>query len=532
MKKFFLIPLMACLMCATAWADGNVAKIVTTEYATFAEATSAVTDGQTIQLLADCDLNGVWQISGEEVTLDLNGKTLTRTGSGSAFRLKYNAKLTVMDGTATTDPTISGTTITYTSGKINFGTSGLGVECTSGAELVVNSGWLVAQEAVAYVYGTGKVTVNNGVLESRDNGVIMGNGSAGKGGYTMTVNGGILLGHIQTAGYASMVIYHPNEGTLNITGGTLVSENGPAIVVRSGEVNISGGIITALGSGSGKCGDGAAQIESVGVVCDFNSSYPNVATTDVNITAGTVSGEAGAVEAIYADAEPTETEKDAVAVSGGTFNTALDDNVCADGFAPKDNGNGTYTATDEYDYSREVTSGYFGTICLNKAAKFYGGELYEIGSLESNTLYLDELGTNVMEAGKPYIFVSSAAKVGAMYTGTEEVAAGTNNGLVGSYSEDPVAQGNYIIKDNKYWVVDGDNVNVGANCAYIVPTSINSTSAAPGRRRISMSMHTENTATGVDNAENATQSVKMIENGQVIIIRNGVKYNAAGQMVK
>ena len=41
-----------------------------------------------------------------------------------------------------------------------------------------------------------------------------------------------------------------------------------------------------------------------------------------------------------------------------------------------------------------------------------------------------------------------------------------------------------------------------------------------------------NIATDIDNTDAAIKSIKRIENGQLIIIRNGVKYNAAGQVVK
>lgn len=42
----------------------------------------------------------------------------------------------------------------------------------------------------------------------------------------------------------------------------------------------------------------------------------------------------------------------------------------------------------------------------------------------------------------------------------------------------------------------------------------------------------ENTATGMDEIQNEVRCIKTIEDGQMVIIRNGAKYNAAGQMVK
>jgi hypothetical protein len=53
----------------------------------------------------------------------------------------------------------------------------------------------------------------------------------------------------------------------------------------------------------------------------------------------------------------------------------------------------------------------------------------------------------------------------------------------------------------------------------------------PGRRRVAMGVTGENEATGVDNiTENGVIAPKkLIENGQLIIIRDGVKYNVQGQ---
>jgi hypothetical protein len=42
----------------------------------------------------------------------------------------------------------------------------------------------------------------------------------------------------------------------------------------------------------------------------------------------------------------------------------------------------------------------------------------------------------------------------------------------------------------------------------------------------------QNAPTAVDNATNNAQYTKRVENGQLVIERNGVKYNAAGQVVK
>lgn len=332
------------------WVDANnVAQIGSTKYATFAEAAAAVADGETIQLLQDCDYDATWTITGMAVTLDLNGKNLTGPASGDAVAITTDGVLTIMDGTATVDPSINGSNeITYAAGKF---TGEWLINVYAGGSFVMNSGWLLAGEAAAWVTNSGIVTVNNGVLEALTNAVVMGPGNAGKGGYTMNIHGGILLGHMSASGiangYSSMAVYHPNTGTLNIDGGTLISENGPGVVVRGGASNITGGTIIAQGNGGGKCGDANAPlIEEVGVAYDFKANYPGVSSVAATISGtANVSGADGAVQAIYAGATPSAAEEAAVAISGGTFNTPVAEALCADDYYPATKPNGKYGVT-------------------------------------------------------------------------------------------------------------------------------------------------------------------------------------------
>jgi hypothetical protein len=67
---------------------------------------------------------------------------------------------------------------------------------------------------------------------------------------------------------------------------------------------------------------------------------------------------------------------------------------------------------------------------------------------------------------------------------------------------------------------------IPAHKAYL----INSGSSAPKRMRFIF--NNEQQATGMENAAEALKSEKRIENGQLIIIKNGVRYNAQGQVVK
>ena len=317
------------------WVDASsVARIGSTYYGTFADAIAAVTDGQTIQLLQNCAFATAWTIAGKTVTLDMNGKNLTGPATGDAIDINTDGKLILKDDAATEDPTINGSNeVTYAGGKL---TGKWPINVNAGGEFVMNGGWIVAGEAAAWVGYTGKVTINNGVLEAMDNAVVMAPGNAGKGGYTIDIKGGILLGHITSSGYASACVYHPNTGVLNISGGTLVSTNGPAVVVRAGESHITGGTIISQGGG-GKVGDASAAVPAVGVVYDFKANYPG---EDINaaITAGNITS----VAAIYASATPTTAEINAVNISGGTFSSPVAEALCAPSYVPETKANGKY----------------------------------------------------------------------------------------------------------------------------------------------------------------------------------------------
>ena len=70
---------------------------------------------------------------------------------------------------------------------------------------------------------------------------------------------------------------------------------------------------------------------------------------------------------------------------------------------------------------------------------------------------------------------------------------------------------------------------LGAHKAYLIYDAPSGSNSAPKR----FLFKHENTATGIENVSaNFGESEKRLENGQLIIIKNGVRYNAQGQIVK
>ncbi|MEE0921200.1 MAG: InlB B-repeat-containing protein [Paludibacteraceae bacterium] len=184
-------------------------------------------------------------------------------------------------------------------------------------------------------------------------------------------------------------------------------------------------------------------------------------------------------------------------------------------------------------YGRTVTEGDYGTLCIPYGSSNYtGAEFYEVSWLEVNKgLWLNEVN-GTLEAGKPYIFRATASEIAILGDGNTAIAPQTGaNGLTGTFIDiaaDGILVDNYIIAENNIWIA-GTGATLPANRAYISATLVPTTEQAkiPGRRRVCMG---ENAATGFENiVAPEGQAVKAIVNGQLIIIRDGVKYNVQGQ---
>jgi len=180
-------------------------------------------------------------------------------------------------------------------------------------------------------------------------------------------------------------------------------------------------------------------------------------------------------------------------------------------------------------YTRTVISDNYGTICLPFGSTNYtGATFYECVGSEPGKVYLGSV--TALEAGVPYIFHATATELAVYSDGTTATTAGDKNGLHGTFEDNTqVAVGNYILKDNKLCQA-AEVCYVNANRAYLVMEDVpGEFTKMPGRRYIGMSVQGENETTGVEDLFTTDAPAKVIENGQLIIIRDGVKYNVQGQ---
>ena len=225
------------------------------------------------ELILDSTIN----CNNQRITVD--GGKLTLTGEGTITGT--NRPIIVENG----ELVIDGPTITSTN------------DCAvtaegSNSKVTFNEGLITAQEVGILGFTGANITMNGGTVSTTDNFCIGGNGSSGKGGTTITINGGKLEGHITSAGYVACGIYHPQDGTLNINGGEISAVNGCGVLMRAGVLNMSSG--TVIGSGEpgmkGKVGDSKVTVGPNGIIYDQSAHYPDNQNLRVNVTGGMVIG--------------------------------------------------------------------------------------------------------------------------------------------------------------------------------------------------------------------------------------------------
>lgn len=185
----------------------------------------------------------------------------------------------------------------------------------------------------------------------------------------------------------------------------------------------------------------------------------------------------------------------------------------------------------EEPYTRTVTNGNYGTICLSRAAAtIEGATMYRIvGGNASEGITIEEVAS--MEAGKPYIFLASADQLTVTMTGARAEVQDAN-GLIGNLGTDAITvpMDAYVLKNNLLYLVNSD-VTIAPNRAYINMSAITPIAPVPGRVRRVIAV--ENQATGVESLQPSAFSLeKVLMNGQLFILRDGQLYNVTGVRVQ
>lgn len=292
-------------------AKAYLAQVGETSYYTMDEAFAAQTaSGEAITLLRDYATGSAFNSGTVARVVDLNGHTWTCTGTdanSAAFEINYpNASLTVKNGKVVSSqligliPSASGGTITYDNSTLTFEGVEASTTATSGIETNGNN----TNDAVVLKNST--LNVPNG-----------------------------------------FGIYFPSSGTLTIDNSTINAKTMGAQVC-SGNLNVNAGsAITVSGDPVEKAeNDGAIQ-DGTAISIVNRPGYKGLGK--VAITGGTFTAKAGnaALKAYTWDSSTKQesafdNSAKTVAVSGGTFSSAISSKLCTEGFAPVKNEHGTY----------------------------------------------------------------------------------------------------------------------------------------------------------------------------------------------
>ena len=204
------------------------------------------------------------------------------------------------------------------------------------------------------------------------------------------------------------------------------------------------------------------------------------------------------------------------------------------------------TATDFTIKRILYKDGFFNTICLPfsldadgiAASPLAGCELYEFESATKNSngeLQLTIKLANEIKAGNPYLIKwESGENILSMTFNDVTITASHGNAVgegdvkfVGIIGQESITGQNQLFvgaNDQLYWPKAGSKPLKGFRAYFQVPQESNS---APAKFVIRPNM-----PTSIGQLESNEPASKMFENGQLVIIKNGVRYNAQGQIVK
>ena len=164
-----------------------------------------------------------------------------------------------------------------------------------------------------------------------------------------------------------------------------------------------------------------------------------------------------------------------------------------------------------------------------------GTEAY-VATISGEDMIMNKVvnGGEVLPANTPVILKSNVASLSLTPTDAAAVTISAENALHGVDEAIAAPANCYVLSGHS---TDNSVTGVGfyqfsgtlaAHKAYITVSG----GAAYAPRKLRFVFNGEQQATGVDNAADGIMSEKRIENGQLVIIKNGVRYNAQGQIVK
>ena len=428
-----------------------LAKIGDTEYYTMDEAFHAVKAGETIVMLRDYTTNKVQNSGDESFTIDLGGHTWTANivdTASAAFEINYSdVTLTVKNGKVVSSqlagliPSAMSGTITYNNSKLVFD----GVEMTANGHSGIETNGSNTNDTV---------TLKNSTLNVPN-------------------------------GYG---IYFPSSGTLTIDN-SVINAKTMGVQVCSGSLNISGAgtAITVTGDGIAKTENDGAIEDGAAISIVQRTGYKDLSKIEVEDGKFTANGTNAAVKAYKWESQTEsafDNSKNVVAISGGTFSSEVAKSLCADGFIPTKNEDGTY-GVKEGQYVAKVGDTEYATLQAaidaagRKATVTMLADTSENVTISTSYLTLDLNGHTLNGGtvkGKPALTVTARVTVkdsSEEHTGTimrEDTAA--NSGVSSHYVIDVQGAGWLTFESGNVKNNSGNDSGKGASLVRVGDDSV------------------------------------------------------------
>ncbi len=336
------------------WAPSDVARsgelVLVDSFETLEEALEAAEDGYTIKLIKDIELNTGIVVS-KDITLDLNGKTITGTDKAASG----NFALITNKGTLTVDDSVGTGAITLTAENDRSWNALSAVISNEGGTLIVKNGKIehLGGSAMAYgidnnsTLGETKVVVKGGTIASPYRGIRAFQNSKAKMNSVVMEGGKI----VAKAGIWMHQSGADSLGEVTVTGGKIEA--------------VSNAIVTDIHSGAKttitiKGGEFSNTNEAANLLLVWPFSNMSTVTeaneTVMNIEGGSFdcAGEGNLIGVLNGADANTD-----VAVSGGIFSEAIAEEYIADGFKLVSNSDGTYGVKEDTQWTTDIDAGYY-----------------------------------------------------------------------------------------------------------------------------------------------------------------------------
>ena len=275
-----------------------------------------IAEGGSVQLGQNLSLTEAITIT-KNVVLDLNSFTLTSSLNGYMFTAD-GVRLTITGGTinavnriaqAVNGGEIVVKTGYYASDDVAFTAIG------TGSKVTFNGGRLTATQGGIGAFDAGSIEITNGTITGADNAAVFTPSESGRGGNTIIISGGELIGNVSSQGYQACGLYIANNDTVTINGGSIHANGGCGLLMRAGNVTINNcEIIATTGPNvPGRVGNDQTNMSASAVIYHESADYPGKTGMSLTIEDGTFVGDDHSVHVLSNESTPN------VTINGGSF---------------------------------------------------------------------------------------------------------------------------------------------------------------------------------------------------------------------